>query len=324
MKNFIILGMVVFGVFTIFSIAWLLCLNKWSWTIWSKIIPPAVIGLVAIFFTLYFSMKGESCHARFNHTLYFNKLDKKPLDAHCPKRYAYGGDQFDISLKSFINRKITEQKFDRIAFESDGKKIKEFYYDMAYLKLLSRFFWIYADSWDIYINSVREGDSFTTRVTRGNPEPLSISLKWSDLFDSNNGSYILFEEFSQELKIKEIKVPPGTKINFDKQKNAISIKNSFVDASISFRNWGGSVGLGDYKWLLGYDDKKENEFWSEHYEILCTANFEKLRADHPDAPKYRRWIKTMFEEVQDQFGDERRLARACDYRDLCGPSNKNK
>ena len=276
MKNFIIMGMAVFGVFIIFGVAWLMHLNKWSWTIWSKIIPPTAIGLVAIFFTLYFSLKGEKFVTRFNYTLYFNKIDKEPLDSHYPKSQVYGGRQFDIGLNHFIDNHLDERKLSNIEFEKNNKKIVEFYSDITYLKLLSRLFWIYADSWDVYINSVRQGDSFTTMVTRHKPEPLFTLVKWSDLFDINNDAYDLFKMFSDEFRIKEMKLPPGTQINFDKQKNTLSFKNPFVEGSIVFRMFGGSLGLGDYKWFLNYDDKKERGFWSVHYEIICTYSFVKV------------------------------------------------
>jgi len=61
---------------------------------------------------------------------------------------------------------------------------------------------------------------------------------------------------------------------------------------------------------------QNEEFWSEHFEVICKAEFEKFRSGHPEMPRYKRWVDTMFAEVQEQLDEEKRLKRARDYRDL--------
>jgi len=267
--------------------------------------------------------KSESIDARFDYTLYFNKTDKKLLDEHYSKQHAYGGAQFDVKLRNFIDRKLSEKELDRIDFAKDGEKVKDFYFDLAFIKLFSRFYCLYADSWDIHISSVRRGEASETSISANKPNPPCMSVKWYDLLetlDRNDSSCKLLEEFSQKFWIKEMNVPPETKVGIETStyKKMLSLKNPFVEISITFNRRGGSVGLGDYQWLLGYDNKKNNEFWSEHFEVVCEAKFEKERSLHAEMIRYKRWAETMFAEVQYQFDDKSRLKRARDYRDLIG------
>ena len=136
--------------------------------------------------------------------------------------------------------------------------------------------------------------------------------------DPGNSSQVLLNDFSQEFWIKEMKVPPKTTVDIETStdKKTLSLKNPFAEIFIIFNKRGGSVGLGDYQWLLGYDNKKNSDFWSEHFEVVCEAKFERLRSGHPEMPRYKKWAQTMLEEVQYQFNDEKRLIRARNYHDL--------
>ena len=115
-----------------------------------------------------------------------------------------------------------------------------------------------------------------------------------------------------------MKVPPKTTVGIEtsKYKKMLFLKNPFVEISIAFTKRGGSEGLGDYQWLLGYNNKENNQFWSEHIEVVCEAKFERLRSGHPEMSRYKKWVQTMLEEIRYQFDDEKRLIRARDYHDL--------
>jgi hypothetical protein len=328
MKILICIGIACVGLLIAISI-WLVWLNRASETMWAKVIP-AIAGLIVTLSTIYFTTKSESIDTQlFNYTLYINKADKKLLDEHYSKQHAYGGAQFDVTLRNFIDKKLSEMGLDKIDFEKNGEKVKDFYFDLAFIRLFSRFFWLYADSWDININSVRQGDSFTSSLTLNKPAPPCISLKWEGLLetlDPNDSLSRLLVDFSQKFWIKEMKVPPKTKVGIETStyKKTLSTKNPFAQISITFYQRGGSVGLGDYQWLLGYDNKKNNEFWSEHFEVACEAKFERLRSGHPDMPRYKRWVKTMFAEIQDQLDDEQRLKRAREYHELLAISSNSR
>lgn len=320
MKLLTILGVFV-CVCLLAIIIWLLWWNRSSGAIWSKVIPAFVIGLIGAFFAILFGTISESIDIKFGYTLYFNKVNKKPLDEHYTKQHAFGGAQFDINLRNFINKKLSEKKLDIIDFNKEGDKVKDFYFDLTFVKLFSRFYWVYADWWDININSVRRGNSFETSVYANKPIPSCKSIEWNDLLsklDSNDSLGELLGGFSEKSRAKEMKVPPKTKIKIDtsKYEKKITLANPFVEITIKFNNSGGAMGLGDFQWLLNYDNKKNDDFWSEHFEVVCEAKFEKLRSGHPEMPKYKKWVQTMFEEIQYQFDNKKRLIRARNYRDL--------
>jgi len=255
---------------------------------------------------------------------YFSKADKRPLDDHCNNQYAYGGTQFDSSPPSFIGKKIVEIGLGTLDFQKDGGKVRDFYFDLAFVRLISSFFAIYPESWDIYLDSTRRGNSLT-RIRKVNiPMPQFATLNWRsffDILDPNDSLYKLINDFSKEFWSKEMKVPPKTTVCIEtsKYQKKLFLKNPFItEISIAFTQRAGSVGLGDYQWLLGYDNKKNDQFWSEHFEVVCQVRFERLRSGHPEMSRYKKWAQTMLEEVRYQFDDEKRLIRARDYRDLSG------
>ena len=212
-------------------------------------------------------------------------------------------------------------ELDTLDFEKNGEKVKDFYFDLAFIRLISSFFAIYSGSWDIYLDSTRRGYSLEKIRQVNMPQPKLDTLKWNnffDILDPNDSLYKLINDFSQEFFYKEMKVPPKTTVGIEtsKYKKMLFLKNPFAEISIEFTKRSGSVGLGDYQWLLGYGDKKNAEFWSEHFEMVCEVKFERLRSGHPEIPRYKKWVQTMLEEVRYQFDDEKRLIRARDYRDL--------
>ncbi len=296
--------------------------NRNSEALRSKVIPGIAIVLVGALFTIWFSLKSESVDLQFISTLFFHKSDKRPLDEHCRDEHRFGGRQFNIILLNFISNRIEQDpELNKAVFNKDMNKITEFYHDLVFIKLLSRFFWMYVDSWDIQINSVRRGSSFTSSVSPIKPTPDYNSLEWKDFLetlDNNDNFHQLLSSFSKRYFIKKMTIPPKTKVDFitSKYSRTLILTNPFVRVSITIDKRGGSIGLGDYQWFLGYDNKKSEEFWSEHFEVNCKAKFEKLRSGHPEMTRYRRWVETMFTEVQDQLDDEKRLKRARDYRDL--------
>jgi hypothetical protein len=235
----------------------------------------------------------------------------------------FGGDQFNIPLQNFINDHLTNDKeLNQAIFGQQSAKIEEFYHDMIFIKLISCFFWIYNNQWNIRINSVRRGKSFETIVSPiDKSNPAYSKLTWEDFVEEiqdDENFRKLLSIFSKQTSSKEMTVPPKTKVKFitSKHSKILVLTNSFAKVSIAIDYHGGSSGLGDYRWLLGYDNKKSEEFWSEHFEVHCKAEFEKFKSGHPDMPRYQQWVKTMFTEIQYQLDDEQRLKRAKEYQDL--------
>ena len=314
----------IFLLFLFGFVVYLAVQNRDSVALRSKLIPAIVIGLVGMLFTIWFSLKSENIELKFISTIFFHKSDKKLLDEHEIRRHAYGGEQFDGILKDFIRNYIENDE--NIKREEFGDRIRNLYFDMAFIKLIARFFWMYADWWDISIKSSRRGNTMETMVSTIPPIPDYDSLGCNDFLeaiDRKDNFHKLLSEFSKkENWIKKMTVPPKTTINFvtSTYGRTLVLKNSFTIVSITIDKFGGSTGLGDYRWLLDYDIKKSNEFWSEHFEVTCKANFEKFKSGHPEMKRYKRWVETLFAEIQYQLDEDIRLKRARDFSDLIGHS----
>lgn len=268
-------------------------------------------------------IQTEKIELQFIYTLFFHKSDKKPLDEHYNDEHKFGGRQFDVNLLNFINTRIEQdQELKKAEFNKDREKIVDFYHDLVFIKVLSRFFWMYADWWDIRIDSVRRGNSLTYSVSPIKPIPdCNNILEWKDLLerlDNNDSFHQLLSSFSSRYFVKKITLPPKTNIDFKTSRygKELVLTNPFVHISIAIDKRSGSIGLGDYQWFLGYDSKESDEFWSEHFNVNCKAKFEKFSSGHPNIARYKRWVETMFNEVQEQLDEARRLKRAKEYRDL--------
>lgn len=325
MKALLIIILISFIIIALAIIIYLWIQNRSSELLASKILSAIGVALFAILSALIFSFKSEEKSLEFVSTLFFHKSDKKPLDDYLREdgRLRFGGYQFDIKLLNFIRNRIEkEQELKKAEFNKDSKKIVGFYHNMILIKLIDQFFWMYSARWDTNIYSVRRGTSEekNSYVDSTETPPDYDSLNWETLLNTEqqNTFYDILSAFSN---IKETKVPPKTKVRFiiTEHKKEIVLKNPFVKVTIAINNSGGSSGLGDYKWLLDYDNRKSEEFWSAHFMINCNAKFEKLKSGHPDMPKYKQWVEVMFAEVQYQLDEKEQLKRAHEYRDLIKP-----
>lgn len=296
-------------------------LNRSSPILREKAVPALVIAVVAAFFTVWFSLKKESTRTQFTSSVLINIKDKHPLDLHESRRLLYGGDQFDHRLQNYIRETLAERE-DLIA---DGNNMSEeaieFYLDMRIVDIVSRFFWMYADWWDVHIQSVRRGTSMTTGVSANKPYPPSKLVKWSDWLaglDSSSTLHPLLRSYSDNHWIQKMVVPPRTKIRLHSEKGVreVLFENNLVKLTITFRRRAGSRGLGDYQLLLGYDRTRNDTFWSEHLEVICHADFNRLRSGDPEMGRYIRWVKIMFSELEYRLDDKHRMERTLEYKNL--------
>lgn len=325
MKALLIIILISFIIITLPIIIYLWTQNRSSELLSSKILSAVAVALFAILSALVIGLKSEDRELKFASTLFFHKSDKRPLDNHLhgDGRLKFGGGQFGGTLSLFISGRLKEcEDLNKAEFNKDREKIVEFYHNLMLIKLIDQFFWMYSARWDTNVYSVRRGtgESKESYVDSRETPPNYDCLKWEDLLNTEqqNNFYDLLSAFSD---IKETKVPPKTKVRFiiTEYKKEIVLKNPFVKVTITINNTGGSLGLGDYKWLLGYDNKKSEEFWSAHFRVNCNAKFEKLKSGHPEMPKYKQWVDVMFAEVQYLLDEKEQLKRAHEYRDLIKP-----
>ena len=286
-----------------------------------KAIPALIIAVVAALLTIWFSLKKETINTQFTSSIFINITDMNPLDYHEKQYLLFGGNQFDGKLQSYI-RKTLAAKDDLTADVNNvSEQAKEYYMDMVVIEVVSRFFFMYGDWWDVDVRSVRRGTSTSTEVSANKPAPPFSPIKWSDWLDSldtNSTLHFLLREYSNDFWLQKMVVPPQTKVRLHSEQylRTISFENKFANICITIRRGPGSRGLGDYQLLLGYDQKKNHSFWSEHFAITCHADIEKLRSGHPDMGRYVRWAKTMFSELEYRLDDRKRMDRALEFKNL--------
>jgi len=308
----------------LFGLGLLCWQNRASVALKEKIIPALFVAVVGAISTIYFSLENKKIERHFSSTIFFHKGDQLPLDTNCENMNLIGGNQFDIRLSNFLRPLITG-KSDLSKGAIDKPEVG--YHDLAFLQLLSRFSWVYADWWDVSVNTVRRGNSVKSTVNRLNWANDAESLELKALLNGTNENSLFFKlllGFAETTSMQIIKVPPQTSVRFstDNCSRTLILTNPFAEVSINIRTTGGGVGLGDYRWFLGYDSKMDREFWGGDMRVVCQATFERFKSGHPDMPKYHRWVETMFEEIAYQLDDEQRLKRAKEYRDLVQFGNK--
>ena len=329
MKHLPLIYGVLLAMLLVGAIGYLIVLNRPSASLRSMLFPAIFIGLTAVLFTTWFSLKSEEVDARFVSAVFYHKSDKKPLDEHCSDHRAFGGPQFDITLRSFIDEYLPrdENKPSGPSSKND-KEVAEFYQDVVFLNMISLLFRTYAVSWDVRISHKQMGNALATSRVGIEPKPAECHLQWGDFLkslDSESEFRGLLASFSDKHFVKKVTMPRKTQVQLkiSRHERSLVLRNPFVRVSIKmFWAWGPGGGLGDYRWLLGYDDKRSDEFSWLRFEVTCNATFERTRSLHPDMKRYKRWVETMFAEVQYQFDDDMRLNRARDYRDLVSGQNR--
>jgi len=323
-KTFLItIIVVVYIVLPALFIVYLCIQNRNSDLLVEKILSAFGGAIIVILSALLFSLRSEEVESNFASTVIFHKLDKTPLDNHLDGdgQLKFGGHQFIGPLAAFINKHVEKSvELNKVQFNKDSDRIVEFYHNIILIRLLDQFFWMYSARWDTNVYSVRRGmgELKESYVDSEDTPPNCDRLNWTDLF--NDGQQSNFHDLlSAFSNINETKVPPKTKIRFviREHKKEILLRNPFVKVTITVNKSGGSSGLGDYKWLLGYiNDRTGNEFWSAHFRVTCSAKFAKLKSGHPDMPKYKQWVRVLFGEVQYLLDEKEQLKRAHEYREL--------
>ena len=324
MKGILISIVIVFFILVVLIIVYLWRQNRNSELLNEKIMSAIGVALFGILTALLFSLKSEYKELKFASTLFFHKFDKKPLDDYLQGDggLRFGGFQFCGHLSQFISKQLEDEDLKKAEFNKDQETIIDFYHNMIIVKLIDQLFWMYSARWDTNVFSVRRGtgELKESYVDTEEAQPDYERLIWTDLLniEQQNSFLQILSAFSNFTNIKETKFPPKTKVNFiiKKWNKEIILKNPFVEINITINLTGGSSGLGDYRWLLYYENRKSEEFWSTHFRINCNAKFAQLKFGHPDMPKYKQWVEVMFAEIQYLLDEKEQLKRAHEYRDL--------
>lgn len=154
-------------------------------------------------------------------------------------------------------------------------------------------------------------EKFTSKYLKKYCGP-EINKLYSQIEDPN-----LFEL----LEIREMCLPKGTEIkfafdvtvkgiNFKNAIRSIGFKNDFCEVRITIFRDEGSRGLGEWKWILEYDDDKADEYWTSRQKVYLFAKFNRFRSGHPDMPKYKEWVNSMFDRLHSCLDSEQQLKMA--------------
>jgi hypothetical protein len=279
-KMKIIFIVYLFGLFIALVYLWFM--NRGSDVILEKLFPALAIGITGAFFTLWLSLKEEDIKMQFPATLIYHVKSGEALEK-CDEKYQtlYGSKFYQI--RRYLKAPISNHDI----------KCFERHEDILFLETLALLF----TSPPEIVN-----DQIFPHFLHNTEDPAlryfpNQTLSWQEFVSrylKNNGRSEIIELYTNlppstfDLGyIKEMCFPKGTTIKFAYDiiikgviyKNAIrkiSLKNDFCEVNIVIRNIEGVRGLGEWKWILGYDDDKSNEYWSSSQRVYLTAKFNKL------------------------------------------------
>lgn len=302
----IIVGTIVLGCF---------CYqNRASAEIWGKFIPAIVIGMLGAFFTLWFSLKEEKKAIQFPVSIIHQMKSGKVLEL-CDKKFdkLYGSKVYQI--RRHIKPLQEQEKTLASKYSNDMKYV--FYRDLLFVEVMSLIFsptQEYGDKLEGYITypanlaiqyfpnqtqTLIWHDFISTGLNKCRPEIKDLCLQLTD----PNLSI---------LSQNEIILPKGTTIEvlYERANNYIKIKNKFYEIDVQMYGWYGSKGLGEWKWILEYDNEKNKEYCSDNFNLLLSAKFNRFLSGHPDMPKYKKWINSLFDHLRECLDSEEQLKKA--------------
>lgn len=276
-----------------------------------------VAGIIGATFTLWVSLKEEKIAIEIPVTLIYHIESGKALEE-CDEKYdqLYGSKFFQI--RRYIRAPIKNKDFSSFSH----------HHDILFLETLALLFTsppeFTADD-PLMPGMIKKEDpslryfpdqtltwkEFTSKYLKNDCGP-EINKLYSQIKDPN-----LFED----LEIREMCFPKGTEIKFAFDmtiegihcKNiirSVGFKNDFCEVNIVIYNFFGRRGLGEWKWILEYDDDKANEYWSSIQKVYLSAKFNRLRSGHPDMPKYKEWVNSMFDRLRSCLDSEQQLKMA--------------
>jgi len=300
MKTIFIVYLLGFGI----ALAYLWIINRNSDVILEKLFPALAIGITGAFFTLWFSLKEGKIDIKFPATLMYHKSGKS-LEK-CDERYLllYGGRH--IQFSRFI--KAPPKVSDSIVL----------YPDILFVETLTLLFTsssISSGSIGFHLILPAESPSF-----KDFPNQTLTWQEFSSRYLKNNCRPEIKELCSQIedpelfgiLGITKMCLPKGTiiKVNCDVANRSINLKNDFCEINIQIKSDNSYTGLGEWKWILEYDDNKNKEFFSSILKVCLSAKFERMRSGHPDMPKYKKWVNSLFDRLQTYLDSEKQLKSA--------------
>lgn len=320
-----------FGVIFAVFISILVCLwylNRKSDAILEKLIPALALGLIGSVFTLWFSLKEETRKLKFPVTYIINEITGETLE-----KYDNNYNQY------YSNDQMSARRYLMCTPKKDWTK-EQFHtpaptgFDHLLLEALTILFTHHQRA---------AGNEFggELRFSGGDPALKYFpgqGLTWENFLTHYKHTFTpgmnkIYSQLPDILGMKNMCLPKGTSMEINCEPShikfpsyrTIKLKNNFCEIDIEMKYRGGIRGLCEWKWILGYDDEKDQEFWTHSLDMYLSAKFNKIRSGHPDMPKYKDWAKAIFDKLQYSLDSKQQLDAAREkyllYRDNI--NNKN-
>jgi hypothetical protein len=297
---------IIFSIFILTLVAssiYLAYNNRASEALWSKFLPALTIALVGACLTLWFSLSEEKINKTL-HVSYATQVDTgSPLEVF-DLRYSmfYGGRLF--APRGFLK-------------PLDNQEIFDYHFDIALIEISELIFETFQE-----FRSSPGGDLVSSKKY---PKSLNLSrkaLEWDEFISKFKKSPELISLYSSiepaKYLIHNMTLPKNTQytVTNSGHKRSIVFTNNFVKVDILVFQSQGQRGLSEWQWLLGYDKSINEQFWQSNFAVHLKAVFNKLRSGHPDMPKYKDWVDSIFDNIQSNLDAESQLIKAREYNHL--------
>ena len=150
-----------------------------------------------------------------------------------------------------------------------------------------------------------------------NNEMDDYGLKWDvymDNFKINREliSYIDYLSKMRPYASRQMPLPQNTlcQTNSEMAEKKIHFESSFFLINITIGARQSYPGLGEWRWILEYDEEKASEFRTSDFDITLSAKFERTRSGHPKMPKYMKWVNAIFDDLESRLDADKQLASA--------------
>jgi hypothetical protein len=272
------------------------------------------IVLTGTLATILINLKEENKKVEFPSASIYEQESKTPLEE-LNETYRYRFTCRTLACpRIFITSRMS------VDDSADANSRDEFYFDVLFRLVVDQLYQSFRNVWDI-------------RAIRSHL-PYGI-FKWEPNEGASPGDFIDRKEFgklfpdSPALQVErfglvgdQMSVPKATRLAGGSDKFGgtnrtyrrwFTLENHFVKVRVDLSWSGGSIGIGELRMLLGISQEESQKFWTEVHDMKLSAKFNRFRSGHPEMSKYKRWVNTLFEELQETFDTSRHIQRGREW-----------
>ncbi len=305
------------GFLAFLSSVWLLFENRESERVLGNTIPAFFIATIGILATLLFSLRGERQENRFPSQFVIDLEKMTPFYCEAfPESLQLSGGQRVL----FLVREMLEKHPDLSTYEvgeswggDQPEEVHRLYLDVLLREIAETLYSAFSGSWDADIKHFDlpiGGGSSTVRT----PMRDGVEIPWqkmSEVFPESR-SLQVFDDFNSH---RTMVLPPGSRLagGSGKLNRSLEIDNPFVTVKINIEWQLGTMQFGaELKKMCDIsteDPGPDMGYWTAQYLISLTADFKALKIGNPDMKVHKRWVDTMFREIQFKCDSELRWSQ---------------